>query len=326
MTRLAPGRSRDYHRMLDAYSSAKGDPSVFADSRVANLVVHENQVLGSHLVPGLEVIPKETGSGIDLALRVMPGAMIEHPVHLCFGVLPAEGVQEINIDAEVGDSASVNLLAHCIFPSALKVEHRMQARVAVGRNGVYGYDEVHFHGEEGGAVVLPRARIELDEGACLRTGFQLTQGRVGSLDIDYEVKVAAGAVGELVARVYGRADDRVAIRERCELAGEDARGLIKSRVAVSGNAESEVISEMSAAGAHARGHVDCIEIVQDRGRARAVPIVDVIEHTAKVTHEAAIGSVDRKQLETLMARGLKRQDAVDVLIGGLLGKTGSSAG
>jgi hypothetical protein len=37
-----------------------------------------------------------------------------------------------------------------------------------------------------------------------------------------------------------------------------------------------------------------------------------------VTHEAAIGSVDKKELETLMARGLDEEQAVDVIIRGML--------
>jgi Fe-S cluster assembly scaffold protein SufB len=44
-----------------------------------------------------------------------------------------------------------------------------------------------------------------------------------------------------------------------------------------------------------------------------------VEHPlAKVTHEAAIGSVDQKQLETLMAHGLTPDEAVDLIIMGLL--------
>ena len=39
---------------------------------------------------------------------------------------------------------------------------------------------------------------------------------------------------------------------------------------------------------------------------------------AHVTHEAAIGSVDSKQLQTLMARGLSEDEAVDLIIQGLL--------
>ena len=39
---------------------------------------------------------------------------------------------------------------------------------------------------------------------------------------------------------------------------------------------------------------------------------------AKVTHEAAIGSVDKKQLETLMAHGLTPEEAVDVIVKGIM--------
>jgi Fe-S cluster assembly scaffold protein SufB len=38
-----------------------------------------------------------------------------------------------------------------------------------------------------------------------------------------------------------------------------------------------------------------------------------------LTHEAAIRSVDKKQVETLMARGLTEEKAVDVVVKGMLG-------
>jgi Fe-S cluster assembly scaffold protein SufB len=41
-----------------------------------------------------------------------------------------------------------------------------------------------------------------------------------------------------------------------------------------------------------------------------------------VTHEAAIGSVDSRQLETLMARGMDEEEAVDLIINGLLSRRG----
>jgi len=147
--------ARDYQLMLEAYRGASGDPDVFANGDIAHLVVHENMVLGAHLVPGLEVDPVETPSGIDITLRVLPGVKIEKPVHLCFGVLPESGEQNINITAEVGSDASVNLLAHCVFPNSVSVRHNMQARITIADNGFYGYDEVHFHGERAGWSPAP---------------------------------------------------------------------------------------------------------------------------------------------------------------------------
>lgn len=52
--------------------------------------------------------------------------------------------------------------------------------------------------------------------------------------------------------------------------------------------------------------------------AQAVPIVSVSHPLAKVTHEAAIGSVDKRQMEALMAHGLSPEGAVDVIVKGIL--------
>ena len=102
------------------------------------------------------------------------------------------------------------------------------------------------------------------------------------------------------------------------LAGENSRGLIKTRVAIEDEASAEItgITEGNAAGA--RGHVDCMEIVKDNAVASAIPVVRVTNPLAKVTHEAAIGSVDKRQLETLMAHGLSPEEAVDVIVKGIL--------
>jgi Fe-S cluster assembly scaffold protein SufB len=310
--------SKDYQMMLDAYEQAEGNPAIFKDAKIAHLLVHKNEVIGKHLVPGLEVEPKETKDGVDIKMRVLPGTRIEFPVHLCFGVLPKEGTQIINIDAEIGENSRIFLLAHCIFPNAVKVKHHMQAKIVVKKNASYEYNEVHFHGEDGGVDVVPKAKIILEEGGRLLTNFQLIHGRVGTLDIDYEVEAAKDAVVEMIAKAYGYGTDKIKIREKTILRGEGSRGIIKSRVAVKNEATSEVYSEVQAYGRNSRGHVDCVEIVQDKAQARAVPIVDVFEHTAKVTHEAAIGSVDKAQLETLMARGLRSDEAVDIIIKGML--------
>jgi hypothetical protein len=112
----------------------------------------------------------------------------------------------------------------------------------------------------------------------------------------------------------------ITIKEEVALSGENARGPIKTRVALEDDASAEItgITEGKAEGAC--GHVDCMEIVKDNATAtaKAIPIVNVTNPLAKVTHEAAIGSVDKRQLETLMAHGLTPEEAVDVIVKGVL--------
>jgi len=309
---------KDYEFMLGAYAQAGGAPQVFKDSKIAHLVVHENKVIGSHLVSGLVLEPKETASGVDIKLIVEKGMKIENPVHLCFGVLPKEGIQKINIKAKIEEGAGVKLLAHCVFPNAIKVIHKMVADIEVGDNAYYEYNEVHFHGLTGGIEVIPKAKIKVGNNSRLITNFSLLKGRVGIFDLDYESEISDNSILEMVAKIYGYGDDIIRIRESGRLVGRSSRGLIKSRIAVKDNAESEVINELIATAPDARGHVDCVEIIQGNAQAKAIPIVNVTNELAKVTHEAAIGRVDKKQVETLMARGLEEERAVDLVVSGML--------
>ena len=211
-----------------------------------------------------------------------------------------------------------NFIAHCIFPKAEKVKHIMDAVVEIGEGAEMRYSERHYHGLHGGIEVVPKSVVKVGKNGRYFTDFTLTTGRVGKLDIDYSVEAGENAVTELTARVFGHANDDIKIKEKVILAGENSRGLIKTRVALEDAAEAEVtgITEGNAAGA--RGHVDCMEIVKDNAVAKAIPIVTVTNQLAKVTHEAAIGSVDKRQMETLMAHGLTPEEAVDVIVKGIL--------
>jgi SUF system for Fe-S cluster assembly SufBD-like protein len=52
--------------------------------------------------------------------------------------------------------------------------------------------------------------------------------------------------------------------------------------------------------------------------ASTIPIVGVFDPEAKVTHEVAIGRVNKKGLETLMARWLAPEQAVEPIVSGIL--------
>jgi Fe-S cluster assembly scaffold protein SufB len=304
--------------LLQAFGDAGGDKTVLAAKDIAHLVVSGRRLLSMKGVEGIEVNARRTLSGVRADVIVKEGVKIKNPIHLCFGVLHRRGTQKIKMDVKLERGASAHFIAHCIFPKAEKVRHIMDAKIEIGEGAEMRYAETHYHGMSGGIVVVPKSRVRIDKGGRYFTEFTLTTGRVGALDIDYSVEAGENAVTELTARVFGHADDMIRIKEKIVLAGENARGLIKTRVAIEDEARAEVtgITEGNAAGA--RGHVDCMEIVKDNAVAKAIPAVSVTHPLAKVTHEAAIGSVDKRQLETLMAHGLSSEDAVDVIVKGIL--------
>jgi len=284
----------------------------------AHIQVHGNEVVGAHLVPGFHVEPKEKDDGIEALISLDRGVKLEKPVHVCFGVLPEKGRQHIQLDIRMEDESDASILAHCTFPNAQEVRHTMDAQITVGKNARYAYLERHVHGPAGGVTVIPRAKVTVAEGSRFATEFVLLSGRVGKIDLEVEAEAQARSVLEMKARISGRGHDRIRINEIGRLVGEGARGVLTSYIAVREDSKAEVLNTLTATAPYARGHVDCKEIVQDRGVAKATPIVEVLHPKAHVTHEAAIGSVDSKQLQTLMSRGLNEDEAVELIIEGLL--------
>jgi len=304
--------------LMEAFGAAGGEKSVLADKETAHLVVNQNRIVSLQGIEGMKVKTREMRNGISASISVAEGAVLKNPVHLCFGVVHKKGLQKIKMNIRLERGAAAKFIAHCIFPKAEKVRHLMDATVEIGEGAEMRYSETHYHGLYGGIEVVPKLAVRIGKGGRYYTDFTLVNGRVGRLAIDYDVRAGENAVAEMTARVFGHADDDIRIKERVALEGENARGLVKARVAVEDEAAAEItgITEGNAAGA--RGHVDCMEIVKDKAVAKAYPFVQVNHPLAKVTHEASIGSVDKKQMETLMAHGLSPSEAVDMIVKGML--------
>lgn len=314
-----PAWAREFEAILKAYELAGGKGNVLGSAKYASAVISGNQVLAVNLVDGVAIEAEEMADGVRARITVAPETKVDYPVHLCFGVIPSEGLQVILSEFEIGAGAEVGFLAHCTFPNAVDVKHVMDARIHVGPGATMRYSEGHYHGDQGGIEVLPTTHAQIDEDGRLETEFNVVHGRVGRLAIEFEVDVGAGAVVELVAKANGLVEDEIHVNEIVRLNGEGARGLTKTRVAVRDRAVSEIYTTAEGNAPEAVGHMDCTEIVRGEAVARNVPTVVVRDDRARVTHEAAIGSVSRKELETLMARGLDEDDAVDIIIRGMLG-------
>ena len=63
----------------------------------------------------------------------------------------------------------------------------------------------------------------------------------------------------------------------------------------------------------------CEEITKgEEVEVSTTPILKVRNDRSELTHEASIGRVNQKQLETLMAKGLTEEEATDFIIRGLI--------
>jgi len=295
-----------------------GESALLLNPETAHIVADAHRLLSSQEITGVEVQAEETPEAIIVHIVVTKGARVENPIHLCFGMLEPTGTQRIKLDIIVEDEANATFLAHCLFANAQSAQHLMDAEIKIGADAEMRMIESHYHGPFGGIEVVPKAVVDIGPNSRFFSDFSLTMGRVGRLDIDYRVTVDTHGVAELTSRVFGHVNDYIKIREEVDLIGESARSLVKTRVAIEDQAIAEVTGITNGAAKGARGHLDCMEIVKDEAIGQSIPIVKVTHPLAKVTHEAAIGTVDKEQLETLMAHGLSPEQAVDIIVSGLL--------
>lgn len=298
--------------LLDSIGMHKMEPDI------AHIEIHGNQVLGAHLVDGLSVKAESFKHGVNIQIKVRKNTEIKNPVRFCFGLIPENGIQKLNINTVIEENAKASFIASCIFPNAKNIKHIMDAKIIIEKGATLKYFERHIHGPEGGVTIIPVTEVQVKENGKYSTEFELIKGAAGEIELDYRAEVDKEGTVDMKARIFGRLKDRISIKEAAHLIGENSVGVLTSYIALKDEANAIVENEIIADAAFARGHVDCKEIVQGKAIARAVPVVQVNNPKAHVTHEAAIGSVDSKQLETLLSRGLSEDEAVDLIINGLL--------
>lgn len=310
--------SKEFEMLVDAYEESGGNGDVFDDESGAFLLINKDSVVGANEVEGLRIETEEIENGIKAKVTVTKGTKLKQPMHMCFGVTHTEVIQHIVSEYILEEGAEASLLAHCSFPAAEKVIHKMDATIRLKKDARLSYEEVHYHGPEAGIEVIPRTKAFLDEGAYFYNEFKLIKGRVGRLDVDYEVELGEEAVTELMSKVYGKGDDWIRIKETIHLNEPYSRGIAKTRIFASDQTESEVIGQAYGNAPNVKGHIDCVEVVKGEAEVSAIPIIKVNNDLAELSHEASIGRVNQKQLETLVARGLNEEEATDLIVNGML--------
>ena len=174
---------------------------------------------------------------------------LANPVHLCFGMLPTDGLQHIVMKVDVEADSFASVQAHCTFPNAVDITHTMDAVVTIAPGATYEYFERHLHGAGGGVLVVPKTRVQLGEGARFKTEFELIKGQAGVIDFDYDADCDAHSILEMVTRIIGRGHDTVTIRETGRLNGEGARAVLNSYLALRDDARAEVYNTLTASAA-----------------------------------------------------------------------------
>ncbi|MCD6546942.1 MAG: SufD family Fe-S cluster assembly protein [Nanoarchaeota archaeon] len=307
----------EFKQFVNAYEKSGYVSNNLFSPKYAKLIVNESKVLSKGEVEGVSIKTRFKNGTLYAKITIKKGVKVKYPIHMCFGVLKEKWNQKIHTTLILEEGAEAKMISHCFFPNSKNVFHIMKGNFILKNNSKLIYEEEHFHGKNG-AIVKPHVKIKVGKNSFYVSTFKAKRGVIGKLDINYKLDVGEKGVAELYTKVFGRKKDKIKIYEEVNLKGNNSRGILQSRVAATENSQCNVKSVMRGLGNYSRGHVDCTEIIEENGVVSAIPIVEVKNKTAHITHEASLGRVNKKQVDTLMTKGLTEEEAVEIIIRGLL--------
>jgi Fe-S cluster assembly scaffold protein SufB len=101
------------------------------------------------------------------------------------------------------------------------------------------------------------------------------------------------------------------------LNAENTRAEIISRAITTGGtiiARGSIIGNVPGV----KGHLECKGLILNDGLLHAIPELEAHAPGVEMSHEAAVGKIDQREIEYLMARGLDEDEAVSTIVRGFL--------
>ncbi len=291
-----------------------------ADDDSNKIVVLDNQVLESNIFDKIDAKIWTQKNKIFANINIPANLKLQKPIHICFAALHKKVTQDIKLNINLAKNSQAVFLSDCVLTGEDKVRHNMDAVINLDQGASYTYIEKHVHSNSSGIYLTPSSKVKLAKNSSYKVDFELLEGRLGQTVFDYDILADENATVEIESRLKAFSNDKVIIKESVILAGKASKALLKSRVAALDNSQIEIFNTISARAADTRGHIDCQEILLGNGRVKAYPNAEVLNPTARLTHEASLGGLDNKKLETLMAKAKSPKEAEEILLQGMLSK------
>ena len=307
MLNLDETQMRILEEVADLHKVPEGAYNIRANSKAA----------GRASTANIEIIPKETVSGIDI--RIAPGTKNES-VHIPV-VLSESGLKEmVYNDFYIGEDADVVIVAGCGIDNCgnQDSEHDGIHRFYVGKNAKVRYVEKHYGSGTGSGkrILNPGTEVYMEEGSSMEMEMVQIRG-VDDTERTTTAQLKENAKLVVRERLMTHASQRAVSTYVVELIGDGASADVVSRSVARDHSYQKFDAKLLG-NAACSGHTECDSIIMDSGRILAVPGLEANHVDAALVHEAAIGKIAGDQIIKLMTLGLTEQEAEEQIINGFL--------
>jgi uncharacterized protein len=250
-------------------------------------------------------------------LRALPGAQVEFPLQACL-YLSQEGLaQNVHNIVIAEEDSELHIITGCaVSPHTQSGLHIGISEFYVKKNARLTFTMIHNWAP--GVAVRPRTGIIVEENGVFLSNY-ICMKPVGTLQA-YPTAYCVGenATVRFNSILLAREGSDIDVGARVFLRGKGCRAESVSKAITTGGnivARGHFIGEAEGV----KGHLECRGLIlSDKGRIHAIPELEGNVKDVEMTHEAAVGRIDREEIEYLMARGLTAEEATAAIVRGFL--------
>jgi uncharacterized protein len=259
--------------------------------------------------------PEDTEGGYFI--RVKKGKVVELPIQACL-FLKAQGFkQKVHNIIVIEEGARAYLITGCSASEAAKEGFHLGISEFFLAKGAYlNFTMIHSWRED--VSVKPMSIAILEESAafvsnyvCLKPVREIVMYPTAVLS----GKSSRASFNSLLLSHPGSLQD---IGSRVILKAQDTQAEIISR-AVSLGGKVIARGHIKAENSDVKGHLECRGLIlSEKGTIQAIPEMETDFRDVDLSHEAAIGKINKDEIEYLCSRGFTKDQAQSIIVRGFM--------
>jgi Fe-S cluster assembly scaffold protein SufB len=248
-------------------------------------------------------------------IRSHRGVKLEKPLQTCLHIATDGFSQNVHNIVVVEEDSEIHIIAGCSTSDHVRSGlHIGVSEFYVRRGATLKYTMIHDWGEE--VSVRPRTAVHVEEGGTFISNY-ISLRPVGSFQSNPLTVLERNATARLNSVLVAGTGSHMDVGSVVDFKGEGARAEIISRAIAAGGtiiSRGHLIGRVEGV----KGHLECKGLILKQGLLHAIPELSGYTPGVEMSHEAAVGKIDKREIEYLMARGLDEEEAVSTIVRGFL--------
>lgn len=249
-------------------------------------------------------------------IRSLPGVKAKHPLQSCLYIAKDRFSQNVHNMVIAEEGSELHIITGCATaPHLSEGMHVGVSEFYVKKGAKLTFTMIHEWGEN--VNVRPRTVTHVEEGGVLVSNY-ISLKPVGSLQMFPTTYLdGEGAVARFNSVLVASKGCHLDVGSKVVLNAPGTRAEIISRGITAGGsiiARGNLIGKVPGI----KAHLECKGLILSDGLMHAIPELSGHVPGVEMSHEAAVGKIDQREIEYLMARGLDEDEAVSTIVRGFL--------